>query len=83
MTKAVNKSWIIWDCVTGSVDGYYFNKQLAQAVLERLKQEGCASVMLCEIHNKNPEHGIPDHLWHASNGVGFFGRSTKQLELPL
>jgi hypothetical protein len=74
MTACKAKAWMIWDCTTGSVDGYYLNKKLAEAVLEGLKEEGCVSIMLCEIRNKNPDHSIPDHLWHASNGVGFFGR---------
>jgi predicted GTPase len=68
------KAWMIWDCTTGSVDGFYYDKKLAKSVLERLKEAGCVSIMLCEIEGKDPNHGIPNHLWHAANGVGFFGR---------
>ena len=70
------KVWMIWDCMTGSVDGYYSDKKLAEHVLNGLREEGCTSIMLCGIENKELNHGIPNHLWHSSNGVGFFGRGV-------
>jgi hypothetical protein len=70
------KAWMIWDCTTGSVDGYYFDKKLAEDVFNGLQKEGCVSIILCGIENKKSNQGIPDHLWHASNGVGFFGRGV-------
>ena len=44
--------WMIWDCVTGSVDGFYFDKDIAENVFNMLKEEGCTSIMLCEIKKR-------------------------------
>jgi hypothetical protein len=76
-----SKAWMIWDCKTGSVDGYYFNKAVAVSVLESFKNSGCSSIMLCEVEKQDASHGIPDHLFHASNKVGFFGRANAPYEV--
>jgi hypothetical protein len=74
--KVMNKKplWMIWDCVTGSVDGFYFDKDIAENVFNMLKEEGCTSIMLCEIKKRPRGATLPDHLFHNKNDVGFYGR---------
>jgi len=68
-------SWIIWDCQTGSVDGFYQHKKDAKHVFKSLQEQGCTTIMLCKVCKKSEHSRIPNHLFHARNGIGFYGRS--------